>query len=41
MERIAEYYLNMADQIFPILEIDAGREIDLILNTGTAISFKH
>lgn len=39
MERIADYYLNMADQIFPILEIDAGREIDLILNTGTRISF--
>lgn len=39
MERIADYYLDMADQIFPILEVDAGREIDLILNTGTSISF--
>lgn len=40
MERIADYYMDMADQIFPILEIDAGREIDLILNSGTSISFE-
>lgn len=39
MERIADYYMDMADQIFPILEIDAGREISLILNSGTSIKF--
>jgi len=39
MERIADYYMDMADQIFPILEIDAGREIDLILNSGVEIKF--
>lgn len=40
MERIADYYMDMADQIFPILEIDAGREIDLILTTGASINFE-
>lgn len=39
MERIADYYMDMADQIFPILEVDAGREIDLILNKGASIKF--
>lgn len=39
MERIADYYLDMADQIFPILEIDAGRRVDLVVNQGTQIQF--
>lgn len=39
MERIADYYMDMADQIFPILEVDAGRQIDLILNSGAEIRF--
>lgn len=40
MERIADYYLDMADQIFPILEVDAGRRIDLVVNQGTEIRFR-
>ena len=39
LERIADYYLEMADNIFPILEVDAGREIDLIMTSGVDIRF--
>lgn len=34
LDRIAKYYLDLADQLFPILEIDAGREVTLVLVKG-------
>lgn len=39
MERVADYYLEMADQIFPVLEVDAGRSVDLVVNKGTKVEF--
>jgi len=37
LERIAEYYLEMADEIFPIIEIDAGRKMTIVLVRGTKL----
>jgi conjugal transfer pilus assembly protein TraB len=34
MERIADYYLEMAEGMYPVIEIDAGREIEFVLNGG-------
>lgn len=34
MERIANYYLEMAEGMYPVIEIDAGREIEFVLNGG-------
>ena len=34
LDRISKYYLDLADQLFPILEIDAGREVSLVLVKG-------
>lgn len=34
LDRISKYYLDLADQLFPILEIDAGREVTLVLVKG-------
>ena len=39
LDRIAQYYLDVADMIFPVIEISAGREVDLIINRGTEIRF--
>lgn len=39
MERIADYYMTMAEQIFPILEIDAGRRIEMVVTRGSDIAF--
>ena len=39
LDRIAQYYLDVADMIFPVIEISAGREIDLVVNKGTEIRF--
>ncbi|MEL6264594.1 MAG: TraB/VirB10 family protein, partial [Pseudomonadota bacterium] len=33
-ERIADWYLDQADTLFPVVEIDAGRSIDVILTQG-------
>ncbi len=37
LERIAEYYLDMANEIFPIIEIDAGRKMTIVLIRGTKL----
>lgn len=37
MERIADYYLAMAENIFPIIEIDAMREVDFIVKRGMTV----
>ncbi|MCK7553389.1 TraB/VirB10 family protein [Marinobacter goseongensis] len=39
MERIADYYMSMAEQIFPILEVDAGRRIEMVITRGSEIAF--
>lgn len=37
LERIADYYIRLADKIFPCLEIDSGRRVDLILSQGLTL----
>jgi len=41
MTRVADYYMDMADQIFPVIEVDAGRQVDLVLTTGIKLSTKN
>ena len=31
--RIADWYIEQAFQLFPVIEIDAGREIDVVLTS--------
>lgn len=40
LDRIAQFYIEMAENIFPVVEIDAGREVEMILTRGTALSVK-
>jgi conjugal transfer pilus assembly protein TraB len=39
-EQIADYYLEMAKNIFPIIEIDAGRKVDFIMIRGMSLNPK-
>ena len=39
-DQLAAYYLEMAKNIFPVIEVDAGRKIDLILVRGMALTGK-
>ena len=36
-EQIAEYYLDMAKNIFPVIEIDAGRKVDFVMIRGISL----
>lgn len=40
LNRLADYYMDMADQIFPVIEIDAGRRVDIVLTNGFKLSLK-
>ena len=37
LDRIADYYLRLADKIFPVLEIDAGRKVDIVVTQSASI----
>ncbi len=34
---LAEYYLKLAEEIFPVIEIDAGRKVDVVFTEGTEL----
>lgn len=34
---LAEYYLELAEEVFPVIEIDAGRRVDVIITEGTEL----
>lgn len=40
MERLADYYIQLAEGIYPVIEIDAGRQIEFVITRGTTLSEK-
>jgi len=40
MDRLAKYYIDMAENIYPVIEIEAGRAIDFILLNGVALQLQ-
>lgn len=40
MNKIADYYIEMARSIFPIIEIEAGRKIDFIMIRGAKLALQ-
>lgn len=38
LDRVADYYLKLADKIFPVLEVDAGRDVDIIITQSASIA---
>lgn len=37
LDRLAQYYIDMAEQMLPVIEVDASREIDIVITTGTPL----
>ncbi len=35
---LAEYYLKLAEEVFPVIEIDAGRKVDVIVTEGAELA---
>ncbi len=40
LNRIADFYMDLADQMYPVIEIDAGRGVDIIVSKGTKLMVK-
>lgn len=40
MEMLAKYYIDMAKEVFPVIEIDAGRAVDFILISGKSLKLQ-
>lgn len=40
LDRVADFYMDMAEGMFPVIEIDAGRQIDIIMSRGTSLQLK-
>lgn len=38
IEKLADYYMDLADAIHPIIEIGSGRVIDMVVTTGASLS---
>lgn len=34
MDRLANYYISLAEKMFPVIEVDAGRIVDVVLTKG-------
>ena len=37
LDRLSEYYIKLAEQTFPVIEVDAGREIDVVITKGVRV----
>lgn len=37
LDRVAQYYLKMAEKLFPVIEIDAGRHIEVVILKGRSL----
>jgi conjugal transfer pilus assembly protein TraB len=37
LDRLANFFMDMAEEMFPVIEIDAGRSIELVLNRGATL----
>ena len=38
LDRLAQYYISLAEKVFPVIEIDAGRTVDVVLTQGIALA---
>ena len=37
LDRLAQYYISLAEKVFPVIEVDAGRAVDVVLTQGVAL----
>lgn len=41
LDRLAQFYIDMAEQMFPVIEVDAGRAVDFIVVQGTSLAIQN
>ena len=40
LDRVAEFYIELAEGMYPVIEVDAGRQIELIMTKGTELKIR-
>ena len=40
LDRLSQYYITLAEKMFPIIEIDAGQPVDIVITKGVAVARK-
>ena len=38
LDRLAQYYISLAEKVFPVIEVDAGRTVDVVITQGVRLS---
>jgi conjugal transfer pilus assembly protein TraB len=37
LDRLAQYYISLAEKVFPVIEVDAGRMVDVVVTQGVSL----
>lgn len=40
LDRLAQFYIDMAEQMFPVIEVNAGRKVTFVVNKGTRLRIR-
>lgn len=40
LDRVSEFYMDLAEQMVPVVEVNAGRQVDIIVTAGTTLKVK-
>jgi conjugal transfer pilus assembly protein TraB len=38
LDRLVQYYINLADKIYPVVEVDAGQLVDVVVTRGVSVA---
>lgn len=38
LDRLSQYYIDLAEKLFPVIEVDAGRVVDVVLTKGITLA---
>ena len=37
LDRLAQYYINLAEKTFPVIEVQSGRQVDVVITQGVSL----
>ncbi len=37
LDRLVQYYISLADKIYPVVEVDAGQQVDVLVTRGVSV----
>jgi len=40
LDRLAQFYIDMAEKMFPVIEVNAGRKVTFVVNQGTRLRIR-